>query len=292
MSAVYDFENTETKPEFVPAAYAFNPRGSADLSVFDAMLGASTTVTLDSFGSTDLNVAMLGTSATTKLNISRTCPAQPLTLEGIGHVIPAGQIFQPNNYVFLSTDDHRQMRWAEFAFSGGRFASLGNCVVRASDFLHEVNAVQNNAACAAIAGSYMLATCVVTSRTSSSSAVSSFLGLDDPFAGYDKYSMPNWDGYDADPITEETINAARYFLKLLPKQFAKPAIAPGGDGGIGFEWLTNTGPFRKLYIDIGPGRTWRAYWRLADGTTGTIPTQKIDRATQFQVADLFKRLVA
>jgi hypothetical protein len=132
-----------------------------------------------------------------------------------------------------------------------------------------------------------------SSNTSRTSEISELIrALPDPFAGYDRYEVANWDGYDADPITRETVDAARAFLGLLPYGFSTPAIAPGGDGAIGFEWLRDQGPFRKLFIDIGPGRTWRAYWRLSSGITGKIPQQSIDAKTPSMLTALFRQLSA
>ena len=37
--------------------------------------------------------------------------------------------------------------------------------------------------------------------------------VDDPLEGYDQYSKPNWDGFDAEPITSETLNCAREILR-------------------------------------------------------------------------------
>src|SRR5262249_34608357 len=54
---------------------------------------------------------------------------------------------------------------------------------------------------------------------------------------FSRYGTPNWDGYGADPITLETIRAARKFLKMLPKGLGNPEIAPGSDGIIALEWL-------------------------------------------------------
>jgi hypothetical protein len=52
------------------------------------------------------------------------------------------------------------------------------------------------------------------------------------------------------------------------------------------------GPLRKLFIDIGPGSTWKAYWRLASGETVTIPRKKFSLTTQKELTDLFARLGA
>jgi hypothetical protein len=107
-------------------------------------------------------------------------------------------------------------------------------------------------------------------------------------ADYDAYAVDNWDGYDALPITTETLHAARSILKSLPKTFGDPVCSPGADGSIVFEWLKDDGPLRKLFIDIGPGRTWKAYWRLANGKIGSIPRKRITISTTPEFQKLFE----
>jgi hypothetical protein len=117
-------------------------------------------------------------------------------------------------------------------------------------------------------------------------------GPADLLDGYEAYDQPDWDGYNADPIAAETLAAARAFLRVVPKQFGEPDCSPGSDGTIGLEWIKTEGPFRKLFIDIGPGRTWRAYWRLTAGETGTSPRKPILLTTRKELTGLFARLGA
>jgi hypothetical protein len=113
----------------------------------------------------------------------------------------------------------------------------------------------------------------------------------EPLADYDAYSVDDWDGYDALPITTETLHAARSILKSLPKTLGDPVCSPGADGSIAFEWIKDTGPLRKLFIDIGPGRTWKAYWRLANGKIGNIPRKRITITTIPELQNLFETLL-
>jgi hypothetical protein len=113
----------------------------------------------------------------------------------------------------------------------------------------------------------------------------------DPLNGYEAYAVEDWDGYDARPITPDTLRAARSILKSLPKSFGDPVCSPGADGSIVFEWLKDDGPLRKLFIDIGPGRTWKAYWRLANGETGTIPRKRVTHGTTLDLQNCFDTLL-
>jgi hypothetical protein len=108
---------------------------------------------------------------------------------------------------------------------------------------------------------------------------------------FSRYNRENWDGYGADPITPETISAARKFVKMLPKNLGEPEMAPGSDGIIALEWLFNEPhPLRKLFIDIGPGSVWSAYFRRADGAKRSIPQQPIANHTKQELEALFAEL--
>jgi hypothetical protein len=119
-----------------------------------------------------------------------------------------------------------------------------------------------------------------------------FLGepVEDPLDGYEQYNGPNWDGFDAEPITPETLRYARQIMEMLPHSFGGPHIAPGADGSIGFYWSADLGPFRSLCIDVGPGDKWRAYWQLRKGSFNNLPSRKFDHTTRANVAFLFEVL--
>jgi hypothetical protein len=112
----------------------------------------------------------------------------------------------------------------------------------------------------------------------------------DPFDGYAVYERADWDGYGAEPISKETVRAARKILTLLPKHFPNPDIAPGADGGVGFEWVFQNSSIRKIFIDVGPGKTWSAYWRLSSGEKGNVPRMSIDDTTPYKIDGMFSRL--
>jgi hypothetical protein len=111
-----------------------------------------------------------------------------------------------------------------------------------------------------------------------------------PFEGYERYNQRNWDGYDAEPITSETVSFAKIILEMLPKTFGEPDIAPGADGTIGLEWIPEAGPLEKLFLDVGPGKTWRAYWTKRDGTFDRIMPQPFRLGTQERINKLFADL--
>lgn len=65
----------------------------------------------------------------------------------------------------------------------------------------------------------------------------SFAALD---AVTEEASTPNWDGYDASPVSELGYIKAKQFLELLPTSIPMPEIAVDPDGDISFEWYCGT----------------------------------------------------
>jgi hypothetical protein len=108
--------------------------------------------------------------------------------------------------------------------------------------------------------------------------------------GYEQYSEANWDGYDAEPITVETLNYARRLLKIMPNTFGSPDVAPSADGSIGLEWVLESGQLHKLFLDIGPGEEWRAYWNRRNGEFGRLPCTSFSRDTKRILEKLFDYL--
>jgi hypothetical protein len=47
---------------------------------------------------------------------------------------------------------------------------------------------------------------------------------------------PNWDGFDARPVGEDTVRQARLFLQALSPSIPAPAIGAEPDGALTFEW--------------------------------------------------------
>jgi hypothetical protein len=80
-----------------------------------------------------------------------------------------------------------------------------------------------------------------------------------------EYMSPDWDGFGAIAISLDTIENARRLLDLSDPSLPTPDIAPGADGTIGFEWIFEGRPIKKVYIDVGPGDRFRAYRRLSSG---------------------------
>jgi hypothetical protein len=112
----------------------------------------------------------------------------------------------------------------------------------------------------------------------------------DRLDGYEQYSQTNWDGHNAEPITAETLQYARWLLKVIPETFGQPDIAPSADGSIGLEWVLESGSLHKLFLDIGPGREWRAYWNRRNGEFGRLPGRGFSPITKQTLQKLFNDL--
>ena len=112
----------------------------------------------------------------------------------------------------------------------------------------------------------------------------------DPLAGYEQYAEADWDGYGAEPITAETLQLARKLLGVMPHILGKPDIAPSADGSIGLEWISDASPTRRLFMDIGPGLEWWAYWQRRDGEFGRLPGKLFTSETATILGRLFDEL--
>lgn len=63
---------------------------------------------------------------------------------------------------------------------------------------------------------------------------------------YSERRIAGWDGYNADPITNEFCGAAIKFVDLLPQCIAEPDVVAEPTGRIGFEWVV--GRYKRLSI--------------------------------------------
>lgn len=65
---------------------------------------------------------------------------------------------------------------------------------------------------------------------------------------FEECGEPDWDGYGAEPVREETHDLAQKFLAALPAQNLEPSIGAGPDGHITVEWYRS--PQRTLSVSI------------------------------------------
>ncbi len=66
----------------------------------------------------------------------------------------------------------------------------------------------------------------------------------------DEFSVPNWDGYGALPVSEEAYWVAHDLLEALPLGTPAPSVGAEPDGDLTFEWYRS--PHRVLSVSVGP----------------------------------------
>lgn len=75
--------------------------------------------------------------------------------------------------------------------------------------------------------------------------------IDDLRKVFEDCREADWDGYQAEPVTEDAYQLAIQFLKALPLGTSEPAIGAEPDGHLTMEWYRS--PHRTLSISISPG---------------------------------------
>ena len=116
----------------------------------------------------------------------------------------------------------------------------------------------------------------------------------DLLEGYEQYQTADWDGHGAEAITPQTLAYARRLMRVMPRKLGLPDAAPAGDGSIALEWVLEdtTHKLDRLFLDIGPGEVWRAYWTLRTGEFGRLPQAGFSDETKTILNNLFNNLSA
>lgn len=104
---------------------------------------------------------------------------------------------------------------------------------------------------------------------------------------FEECSEPNWDGYNAVPITAAAYEEAKAFLNALPPGIPVPEIVPEPDGGIGFEW--DSGPSRTFAASVS-GKGLIVYAGLLGKGTKAHGTETFDDAVPANIIEFVKRL--
>jgi hypothetical protein len=100
-----------------------------------------------------------------------------------------------------------------------------------------------------------------------------------------QYSTKNWDGYGAQPISQQACDDAERFVQMLPPSVKPPEITPVPDGDIALEWygkentvffVTFRGDNMMEYIgSFGEGKKTTGLESLDEGISGIL--RYIDR---------------
>jgi hypothetical protein len=67
---------------------------------------------------------------------------------------------------------------------------------------------------------------------------------------FDERCEPNWDGFGALPVTQDTYTQAYRFVEALPLGKCQPTIGAEPDGQITLEW--HRGPYQTLSVSVSP----------------------------------------
>ncbi len=65
----------------------------------------------------------------------------------------------------------------------------------------------------------------------------------------DEFSVSNWDGNDAEPVSKAAADNAEGFILALPDDFPAPEVAPEPDGSISLDW--NVSSDQVFSISVG-----------------------------------------
>ena len=66
----------------------------------------------------------------------------------------------------------------------------------------------------------------------------------------DECGSPNWDGYQAAPVTHDAFKQTYYFLEALPSETPLPSVGAEPDGHVTLEWYHS--PQRTLSVSVSP----------------------------------------
>ncbi|MBE9100120.1 hypothetical protein [Vacuolonema iberomarrocanum] len=74
--------------------------------------------------------------------------------------------------------------------------------------------------------------------------------IDELANAWEECSTSNWDGYDAFPIKEETLNYAYAFIQALPLGFPLPSVSAEPDGHLALDWFRD--PHWTISVSMSP----------------------------------------
>jgi hypothetical protein len=74
--------------------------------------------------------------------------------------------------------------------------------------------------------------------------------IDDLANTWEECRNPNWDGYDAFPVKESTLNYAYAVIQALPLGSPLPSVGAEPDGHLTLEWYRN--PHWTISVSVSP----------------------------------------
>ena len=112
--------------------------------------------------------------------------------------------------------------------------------------------------------------------------------FDELFETFEECREPNWDGYGAQPVSDETYRLAYEFLTALPLDTPAPSVGAEPDGHLTVEWYRS--PERTLSVSISPDGD--LHFAALLGSAKTYGTEPFTDAVPKVVTDLIQRVTA
>jgi hypothetical protein len=113
-------------------------------------------------------------------------------------------------------------------------------------------------------------------------------GRSDHLLGFEQFTVPHWDGEEATAVAKEDLRFARRLLERIgPYLPFEPDTAPGTDGSICMEWVSDAVGSKKIFIDVAPGGTILTYSRLGNAPPSERHFKKNDPALIVYLRHLF-----
>lgn len=108
------------------------------------------------------------------------------------------------------------------------------------------------------------------------------------FPDLEECREPNWDGYGAQPVGDQTYHLAHEFLKALPLGIPVPSLGAEPDGHVTAEWYQS--PQRTLSVSISPEG--ELHFAALLGSAKTYGTESFIGAVPKVLVDLIHRVGA
>jgi hypothetical protein len=113
--------------------------------------------------------------------------------------------------------------------------------------------------------------------------------LRDELAGvWNECREPNWDGYNALPVTQDTLRNTYQFLESMPADILAPSIGAEPDGDLTLEWHRSLR--RTLSVSVGPDN--ELNYSALFGSNRVYGTEAFFGDIPQSVLDLIRRVYA
>lgn len=103
---------------------------------------------------------------------------------------------------------------------------------------------------------------------------------------WEECRQPNWDGYQALPIDQDTLRSAYVFLESLPLGFSAPSIGAEPDGAITLEWHRSV----RRTLSVSVGSTGELHYAALLGPNRVYGTEAFFGEVPSSILDLIRKV--